>query len=323
MTSSPVTPGIHHISAICGDPQRNIDFYAGLVGLRLVKKTVNFDDPGSYHLYYGDGVGTPGTIMTFFAWILPPTVRADGRQGAGQVTTTSFRILPGSLDFWTHRLAKADVDFDGPEARFSEQVISFRDPDGLPLELVTGAGGGGNDTPWPGDHVPVEHAIRRFAGATFSLQGYEQTAELLTATLGMREAGREGSRFRFEVGEGDEIAHIDLLCQPEVGSGRMGLGTVHHIAWRARTHHEQLEWRTLLASIGLDVTPVLDRNYFQSIYFREPGGVLFEIATDGPGFAVDESPDDLGTGLMLPDWLEPRRSRIEARLPLLRAPRTS
>lgn len=320
-TSIPAaTPGIHHISAICGDPQRNVDFYSGLLGLRLVKKTVNFDDPGSYHLYYGDGVGSPGTIMTFFAWLLPPTVRADGRQGTGQVTTTSFRIPATSVDFWVDRLASAGVDFDGPEKRFEEEVISFSDPDRLPVELVA-RDGRGPPVAWTAGPVSARHAIRGFSGASLSLRGYEQTADLLTRTLGFREVAREGARFRFQIGDGHDAAAIDLLCLPESEPGRMGIGVVHHIAWRARSAAEQLELRALLVSAGLDVTPVLDRNYFQSIYFREPGGVLFEVATDGPGFTVDEPLDELGTRLKLPSWLEPRRTRLEARLPELKAPR--
>lgn len=312
-------PGIHHVTAICGDPQANLDFYSGLLGLRLVKRTVNFDDPGTYHLYYGDGVGSPGTIMTFFAWVLPPAVRADARQGTGQVTATTFHIPAPSLDYWIDRLASAAVDFDGPESRFGEPVLSVRDPDGLPLELVARAGGRLRAA-WDDSPVPMEHAIRGFAGATLCLNGYERTARLLTDTMGFREVAQEGSRFRFQVGEGDDAAMIDLHCQPEGEPGRMGIGAVHHIAWRARSAEEQREWRSLLAAAGYDVTPVLDRNYFESVYYREPGGVLFEIATDAPGFTVDEAPAELGTRLKLPAWLEPRRERLQARLPTLRTP---
>lgn len=313
-------PGIHHVSAICSAPQRNIDFYAGLLGLRLVKKTVNFDDPGSYHLYYGDGLGSPGTIMTFFAWILPPMVSARARQGTGQVTATAFQVPEPSVDFWIDRLVGAGVDFDVPETRFGEVVISFLDPDGLPLELVARSGGAARQT-WSGSSVPARHAIRGFAGATLCLDGYEHTARLLTEVMGLGAGGQEGSRFRTRAGEGGHAVTIDLHCQPEGEPGRMGVGAVHHIAWRARTSEEQLAWRRVLAEAGLDVTPVLDRNYFQSIYFREPGGILFEIATDSPGFTVDEAPEELGSSLCLPAWLEPQRARIEARLPELRPAR--
>lgn len=315
-----VMPGIHHITAICGDPQRNVDFYVGLLGLRLVKRTVNFDDPGTYHLYYGDGLGSPGTIMTVFAWILPPSVQARARQGTGQITATPFSIPETSLDFWIDRLAATDVNFEGPEIRFGEPVISFLDPDGLPLELV-GRGSATLQAPWTDGPVPVEHAIRGFSGATLCLAGYERTANLLTRTMGFREVAQEGSRFRFQVGEGGNAAMIDLHCQPEGERGRMGIGAVHHIAWRAKTAEDQQRWRQVLAAEGLDVTPVLDRNYFESIYYREPGGVLFEIATDPPGFTVDESPDELGAQLKLPEWFEGRRPRLEARLPELRLPR--
>lgn len=310
-------PGIHHITAICGDPQRNVDFYTGLLGLRLVKKTVNFDDPGTYHLYYGDGLGSPGTLLTFFAWILPPAVRAGARQGTGQITATPFRIPAASLDFWVDRLAAAGVDFTGPEPCFHEPVVALSDPDGLPLELVA-RGGDAPRAPWTEGPVPADHAIRGLAGATLSLDGYEKTARLLVETMGFRETGSEGSRFRFQVGTGADAAMIDLLCQPEGEPGRMGIGAVHHIAWRTASAETQRAWRQALIDAGLDVTPVLDRRYFESIYFREPGGVLFEIATDPPGFTVDEAPEELGSRLKLPPWLERRRESIEARLPELR-----
>jgi glyoxalase family protein len=318
-TTPPPIPGIHHITAICGDPQRNLDFYSGLLGLRLVKKTVNFDDPGSYHLYYGDGTGSPGTILTFFAWMLPPMVSAQARQGTGQVTATPFSIPPESLDFWIDRFAGAAVDFQGPEERFGTSVVSLLDPDGLPLELVARAGIAPREQ-WQSGPVPTKHAIRGFAGATLCLAGYERTARLLTDTLGLHHVGQEGSRFRFRAGEGEGAAMIDLHCQPDGEAGRMGIGAVHHIAWRTPSDEGQREWRRVLAAAGLDVTPVLDRQYFQSIYFREPGGVLFEVATDPPGFTVDEPPARLGTELKLPPWLESRRARIEARLPDLRPP---
>jgi len=318
--SSTVTlPGIHHISAICGDPQRNLDFYTGLLGLRLVKKTVNFDDPGTYHLYYGDGLGSPGTIMTFFAWVLPPMVTSRARQGTGQVSATRFWIPASSLDFWVDRLAAAAVDFGGPEEGLGEWVVSLVDPDGLPVELV-GREGGAPRAPWEQGPVPVEHQIRGFAGATLCLSGHERTAKLLTATMGFRELAAVGSRFRFRVGEGQDAATIDLHCRPESEPGRMGIGAVHHIAWRTPSREAQLAWRRLLAEAEMDVTPVLDRHYFESIYFREPGGVLFEIATDRPGFTVDESPAELGTRLTLPPWLEPRRQALEVRLAELRLP---
>jgi glyoxalase family protein len=315
----PDMPGIHHITAICSDPQRNVDFYCGLLGLRLVKKTVNFDDPGTYHLYYGDGVGSPGTIITFFAWLLPPGVRANARQGTGQITTTPLRIPLESVDFWLDRFAAQDINFDGPTTRFGEQVIAFADPDGLPLELVA-RDGRAEQAAWEDSPIPPDRAIRGFAGAVLGLDGYEHTAAVLTDVMGFRQIAEEGSRFRFQAGEGDHAAMIDLHCQPEGERGRMGVGAVHHIAWRTASAATQLEWRSVIAAAGLNVSPVLDRNYFQSIYYREPGGVLFEIATDPPGFAVDEPLEALGTHLKLPAWLESRRERLEANLPELRIP---
>jgi glyoxalase family protein len=318
-TADATLPGIHHLTAICGDPQRNLSFYVRLLGLRLVKKTVNFDDPGTYHLYYGDGIGSPGTIMTFFAWVLPPMMTGQGRPGTEQVTTVSFGIAAASVDFWVDRLAGAAVDFDGPALRFGEPVIALRDPDGLSLELV-GRDGSAVRAPWREGPIPVEHAIRGFAGATLSLNGYEQTARLLTETMGLRPGMQDDGRFRFEIGSGADAATIDLHCRPEGERGRMGIGAVHHIAWRTPSAGTQLDWRRRLAEAGMDVTPVLDRNYFQSIYYREPGGVLFEIATDPPGFTVDEPAAELGSHLKLPAWLEPRRKALEARLPELRVP---
>jgi glyoxalase family protein len=317
----PKLPGIHHVSAICGDPQRNVDFYAGLLGMRLVKRTVNFDDPGSYHLYYGDGEGTPGTLLTFFAWTrLPPMSVAHGRPGAGQIGTVALAVPAGSADFWVDRLAAAAVDFEGPEQRFGETVVSLTDPDGLRVELV--AGGGGPAAPWVGAGVPAEHAVRGVHGVSLCLSGFERSASMLTGVLGMAREGEEGSRFRFRAGDGSRSAAVDLLVQPDARPGRMGIGSVHHVAFRAPSPEVEERWRTILAAEGHDVTPVLDRQYFRSIYFREPGGVILEIATDGPGFTVDEKPEALGTALMLPPWLEARRARIETGLPEIRPPRT-
>ena len=310
MTRPAAVPGLHHVSAICSDPQRNLDFYAGLLGLRLVKKTVNFDDPGTYHLYYGDGVGTPGTLLTFFAWIsVPPLVVAQGRQGSGQIVATSLSIPAASLDWWVDRLAAAAVDFGGPFARLDERVLTLVDPDGLPLELVAHEVGPLAAT-WAGAPIPAEHAIRGIRAVALCLEGYEHTAELLTGTLGFVADGSEGNRFRFRAG----ASVADLLCAPDSPPGRMGIGVVHHVAWRAADEAEEERWRAALAEVGQNPTPALDRRYFRSVYFREPGGVLFELATDGPGFTIDEAPAALGSELKLPEWLEPRRTRIQARL---------
>lgn len=305
--------GIHHITAIADDPQRNVDFYTGVLGLRLVKVTVNFDDPGSYHLYYGDGQGHPGTIMTFFAW---PGARR-GRHGNSQVTATSFAIPAGSAQFWMDRLAAKAIDFDNTEERFGQSVIPFSDPDGLRLELVETAGIDSSHR-WMEGGVPADAAIAGFHSATLSETGYERTANLLTDTMGFRLASQDRNRFRYEADSGGASKTVDLICAPGGTEGRVAVGTVHHIAWRTPDDAQQLDWLTELSRLDYDVTPVIDRIYFHSIYYREPGGILFEIATDPPGFTVDEPLEKLGTTLKLPPWLEPHRNRIEARLPPIR-----
>ncbi len=286
--------GIHHVTAMASDPQANVDFYTGVLGLRLVKRTVNFDDPGTYHLYYGDETGRPGTIMTFFPW---PMGRR-GVQGAGQATVTSFSVPQGSLGYWTERLEKLGVPFEDPRPRFDEEVLTLLDPDGLKLELVARAKGGG-------------HEVRGFDGVTLTEWNPEVTAEVLVGTLGFRAAGQQGDRFRFEAG----TSRVDVVAAPASVRGHISAGTVHHVAWRAADDADQLAWREAVAESGLYVTPVLDRQYFHSIYFREPGGVLFEIATDPPGFTRDELVESLGSSLKLPPWLEPERKRIEQALP--------
>jgi len=307
--------GIHHVTAIADDPQSNIDFYTGVLGLRLVKLTVNFDDPRSYHLYYGDELGHPGTILTFFAW--PGVPR--GRQGTGQVTVTSFSIPQGSVDYWIERLSQQGVSSAGPASRFDETVLSLQDPDGLALELV--AHPQAQLRPgWKEGPVPAEHTIRGVHTVTLSEDGYERTAKLLTETKGFRLLGEENGVFRYAVGEQGPGAYVDVRCAPGLRRGHVAGGTVHHVAWRTPTDECELAWRGVLAGLDLNVTPVLDRKYFHSIYFREPGGILFEIATDPPGFAVDEPVGQLGTHLELPTWLEPQRKEIEQALPALRLP---
>jgi glyoxalase family protein len=304
--------GIHHVTAMASDPQANVDFYSGVLGLRLVKKTVNFDDPGTYHLYYGDEVGHPGTILTFFPW---PMARR-GVQGAGQATVTSFSVPQGSLGWWKNRLDSLSVPHEDPHPRFDGEVLTLLDPDGLRLELVTRETPENDGrAPWTGGPVPAEQAIRGFDGVTLTEWNPEVTAEVLTGTLGFRPAGQEGDRFRFEAGTGPGASRVDVLAAPASTRGRISAGTVHHVAWRAADEADQLAWREAVEESGLGVTPVLDRQYFRSIYFREPGGVLFEIATDPPGFTRDETVESLGTALKLPPWLEPERKRIEAVLP--------
>ncbi|MCU1273543.1 MAG: ring-cleaving dioxygenase [Bryobacterales bacterium] len=307
-------PGIHHVTAIAGDPQQNLDFYASVLGLRLVKLTINFDDPGTYHLYYGNETGSPGTILTFFPWPGAP----QGRLGTGQTSLVSFAIPAASLKFWMERLKAHKITFDGPFPRFDEPVLAFADPDHLQLELIATSGG---SEPWRGGSVPAEHAIRGFHSVTLSEEGYESTAALLTSVLGFRLVGESGNRFRYVTGEGHASAIVDVLCQPELQRGVVAVGTVHHIAWRALEDAEQRAWRHEIGSRGYNVTPILDRNYFHSIYFREPGGVLFEIATDPPGFSVDEPLAELGQHLKLPSWLEPQRAQLEHILPKVKLPK--
>jgi glyoxalase family protein len=306
-------PGIHHVTAITGDAQRNVDFYVGLLGLRLVKKTVNFDDPGSYHLYFGDEVGRPGSVMTFFVW----PGAAAGRSGTGQVTSTAFAVPAGSLDWWAARLREGGAPAGSVEARMGDPVLPFVDPDGARLELVAPTRPDPREA-WAGGTVPAEHGIRGFHSVTLSLTAVEETAGLLTGTLGFRPAGGDASRARFETGEVGGV--VDLLARPGAAGGETAPGTVHHVAWRTPDDPSQLAWREVVAGAGYDVTPVLDRQYFHSIYFREPGGVLFEIATDVPGFTVDEPADRLGDALRLPPRLEPLRPELEQLLPAFSVP---
>jgi glyoxalase family protein len=309
-------PGLHHVTAISSDPQRNLDFYAGLLGLRLVKRTVNFDDPGTYHFYFGDRRGTPGTILTFFPW---PGVRR-GIRGTGQIESTAFAISSDSAGYWLERLKQQHVAAEKAASRFGEEVIRFVDPDGLLLELIASSSPASVDT-WPDGPVPPEHALRGFHSVSAALEGYEKTAHLLTDTLGYRLIEESGNRFRFASNDDSAPGRImDLLCLPDTGTGRVAAGSVHHIAFRARDEQEQLQWRERLVELGYNVTPVIDRTYFHSIYFREPGGVLFEIATEPPGFTVDETIDKLGTGLRVPSWLESARSQIEKILPPIQVP---
>ncbi|HEY7202098.1 MAG TPA: ring-cleaving dioxygenase [Candidatus Dormibacteraeota bacterium] len=306
-------PGIHHVTAITGDAQTNVDFYVGLLGLRLVKRTVNFDDPGSYHLYYGDELGRPGSAMTFFVW--PGAYR--GRQGPGQVGATAFSVPSGSLDWWGQRLEDADVVVEPVEDRLGDEVMGFDDPEGMRLELVA-ADQPDPREPWRDGLVPAQRAIRGFHSVTLSLAGYEETARMLTGTLGFQPVAAGGPRARYTTGEPGGV--VDLLAQPDAPAGLTAAGTVHHVAWRTPDDPSQLAWRERVVAAGYDVTPVLDRQYFHSIYFREPGGVLFEIATDVPGFTVDEPAERLGEELRLPARLEPLRAELALRLPPFTVP---
>jgi glyoxalase family protein len=307
--------GIHHITAIAGEPQRTLDFYTTVLGLRLVKLTVNFDDPGTYHFYFGDDLGRPGTILTFFPW---PDGR-PGRHGTRQAATVALAIPPASLGYWLARLLSQGVTYVGPSRRFEEPVLELRDPDGLMLELIATPRVAALE-PWADGPVPPEHAIRGLHGATIWEDGDRGTAGLLGDHLGFREAGQDGNRLRLEAAAEGAGTVIDLRRVPGFWSGQVGVGTIHHVAFRTPTEEAQLGQREELERMGLEITPVIDRRYFHSVYFREPGGVLFEIATDGPGFALDENPADLGSHLMLPPSYQAMREQIEGSLPPLRVP---
>lgn len=296
--------GLHHITAIASDPQKNVDFYAGILGLRLVKKTINFDAPDVYHLYYGNEEGSPGTILTFFPFPDIP----QGRKGKGQLTVTSFSIPENSMDYWLKRLDKFNIAYEGPQQRFDELVVYFEDHDGLGLELVANC----IDTR-PGftyGNIPSEFAIKGVYSITLSEECYEKTAGLLVGQLDHTFIIEKGNRFRFSAKE-NPGEFVDILCQPDTLKGLAGYGTIHHVAFATANDATQLEARTKLLKFGLNVTPVLDREYFHSIYFREPGNVLFEIATIPPGFTIDEPLEHLGESLKLPPWEEQNRATIE------------
>lgn len=302
--------GLHHVTAFSGPIARNLDFHSRVLGLRLVKKTVNFDDPGTYHLYYGDEAGHPGSILTFF----PIPHAAPGRVGIGETQETAFRVPRASLGWWTHRLVEKGVRHEALVQVFGEPTLRFRDPDGMMLALV-GVDDAEAAPGWTGGEVPAEHAIRGLHGVTLLLAEAEGTAAILTGVLGFQEAGREGSLTRYS---GNTVSgrHVTLRAVGSFLPGRQGAGSVHHIAFRAADDAAQEAMAAALRDRhGLGVTEQRDRQYFRSVYFREPGGVLFEIATDSPGFAVDEPEATLGQALKLPPGLERHRAEIEAVLP--------
>lgn len=299
------TAGIHHITAIVGHPQENVDFYAGVLGLRLVKQTVNFDDPGTYHLYFGNEGGKPGTIITFFPW----ANARQGKIGDGQVGVTSYVVPKGAMDFWEQRLAKFGVTAAKME-RFGEQYLEFDDPHGLHLEIVEREEGEKNT--WQSGEINSDVAIKGFGGATLLSVKPHETAQLLENVMGLKKVGQEGDFIRFQ--SSADIGNVIDLKLTTIGRGQMGVGTVHHIAWRAKDDEDQLEWQKYVADSGYGVTAVRDRNYFNAIYFKEHGEILFEIATDPPGFAHDESLETMGEKLMLPEQYETHRDQIERAL---------
>lgn len=310
-------PGIHHVTAITGDVQKCVDFYVGVLGLRFVKKSINQDVPDTYHIYFGDYLGSPGTAMTFFGWPSWPKRRAGG----GQVTTVSFAVPHGSLDFWSNRLRSLGVTAQRT-SRFDTEAIVLADPDGIELELV-GKASDERWVPWTDGPIDMEHAIRGFHSVTMTVAEAVATFDLLVKSMGFRQAGQEGRRTRFETGEGGPHAILDVVEAPEGPEGEESIGTVHHVAWRTSDAAHQAEWRKAMVEVGRNVTPVIDRYYFKSIYFREPGGVLFEIATDVPGFTVDEPAESLGKSLSLPPWFQVRREKLDVTLPPIVVPTTA
>ena len=309
---APVINGLHHVTAIAADPQRNHDFWTRILGLRFVKKTVNFDDPSAYHLYYGDEVGTPGSVLTFFAWGHLPR----GREGVGEASLTAFAVPPGSLGFWADRLAAHGVEREPPAVRLGEETLVFQDPDGLKAALVV-PGEPDARTPWTTPEITAGHAVRGFHGVTLTLAEGAPTARLLTELLGYEPAGREDGRHRYVAPHAAHARCVDIVERPGGPWAAQGAGRVHHIAFAVADDAAQAAIRERLTAAGLGVTPPIDRTYFRSIYFRSPGGVLFEVATATPGFTVDEAPGELGRNLRLPPQHEPLRARLERDLPPL------
>lgn len=305
---------LHHVTAFAGEPARNLAFYGNVLGLRLVKRTVNFDDPGTWHLYYGDEAASPGSILTFFP--IPGLPR--GGQGVGQATATAFSVPPASLPFWRAHLARHGVAVREAGPRFGAEVIGFADPDGLALELVADPAADAIQGAARGD-IPAAHAIRGFHGVTLRVRDAARTASVLVNLLGYAEGREEAGRLRFAAtrGDGAIASVVDIVEAPQGARGEDGAGVAHHIAFRAPDVAFMEALRRRIAAAGHRVTPILDRQYFRSIYFREPGGVLFEVASDPPGFATDEPAEALGERLMLPAWLEPQRGAIERALPSL------
>lgn len=304
--------GIHHITAIAGNAKRNFDFYTKVLGLRLVKKTVNFDDPGTYHFYFGDETGTPGTILTFFPW----EGIQQGKTGTGMATDIGYSVPGKSLDFWKERFKKYNVKVTDTGKRFGEDYISFEDPDGLSLTLIVPASAD-NRKPWETGEVKADAATRGFHSITLKLRKVEATASVLTDIFGYTLQGKEGNRYRYVTDAVPNASVVDLIEAPDEAPAINAGGTIHHVAFRVKDEATQMAFREKVVKHGLSITPKIDRNYFFSLYFREPGGVLFEIATDNPGFAVDEPVSELGKNLKLPQQYESHRAKIEQVLPVL------
>jgi glyoxalase family protein len=306
-------PGIHHVTAIAGDPVKNVSFYTRDLGLRFVKKTVNFDDPSTYHFYFGDETGSPGTILTFFPWTNVPA----GQRGVGETHQTAFRVPLRSIGYWTQRFIEKGIPHQTLEKRFGQSVLPFTDQDGMALALV-GIADAENEPGWSNEDIPSEHAIRGFQGVTLLLNSAQKTAAILTDVFGFREVAREGAVIRFAAAGDVKGSVVDIYEAKGILRGHQGRGSVHHIAFRVADDAQQAQMaEKLIRTHGRHPTEQKDRNYFRSIYFREPGDVLFEIATEILGFAVDEAVESLGRDLKLPKFLEPRRKEIEDVLPVL------
>ena len=309
--------GIHHVTAIAGDPQTNLDFYAGVLGMRLVKRSVNQDDPGTYHFFYADAEGHPGTDLTFFPW---PHVER-GRKGAGQIVEVALAVPPGSLPYWQERLASNGVRPGPVELRFGERALPFEDPHGMSVALVESDGALRRPfTPWEAGPVPAAYQVRGLHAVRLWERRLAPSARFLTEVLGFVEQGEEDGWHRFAVDGGGSGYLLDIREVPDAPVGVWGPGVIHHVAWRVTDEAEELRVRTRVELAGRRPTPVIDRFWFKSVYFLEPGGVLYELATDGPGFAVDEDMEHLGERLVLPPWLEPHRASIEAALPPVELP---
>ncbi|MBL0745623.1 ring-cleaving dioxygenase [Chryseolinea lacunae] len=304
--------GIHHITAIAGNAKRNYDFYTNVLGLRMVKKTVNFDDPGTYHFYFGDEVGTPGTILTFFPW----EGIQKGRNGNGMATDIGYSVPDKSFDFWAKRFKDNNVKVTATGTRFGEQFISFEDPDGLALTLVVPKNADARK-PWETDDVKAAVATKGFHSITLTLRDAKETAKILTDIFGYRLEGKEENRYRYVTDAVPAAAIIDIVETPNGPASVNAGGTIHHIAFRVKDEETLMAYREKVVEKGLRITEKIDRNYFFSLYFREPGGVLFEIATDNPGFSVDEPVSELGKNLKLPSQYESHRKQIEEHLPVI------
>jgi glyoxalase family protein len=305
--------GLHHITAIAGDAQRNYDFYTKVLGLRMLKKTVNFDDPKTYHLYFGDGVGTPGSILTFFPW---PGVK-QGENGAGMATGIGYSVPEGSLEFWKERFEKFNVSHKGISKKFGEDFLAFQDPDGLKLELIVPENKDVRIS-WETADVKAKVAVKGFHNVTLTLKDHKATAEILTDVFGYKLVGTENNLFRFKTNAVENAAIVDILEDPQAGRGQNAGGTNHHVAFRVKDEKTLMAFREKVMQKGLQITEKINRDYFFSLYFREPGGVLFEIATDNPGFATDETLEQLGSSLQLPDRYKGARAQIEKALPELK-----